>query len=74
MSMATSPKVDLSVAVWVKSSHSEGNSGNCVEWAPGSVGGGVVPVRDSKDPEGPALVFGVEAWASFVGFAAGFEV
>jgi len=26
----------------------------------------VVPVRDSKDPEGPALVFSVGAWSTFV--------
>ncbi|MEV7774583.1 DUF397 domain-containing protein [Kitasatospora sp. NPDC086791] len=25
-----------------------------------------IPVRDSKDPLGPALVFRAEAWASFV--------
>lgn len=28
---------------------------------------GVVPVRDSKRPQGPALVFGGGAWAAFVG-------
>ncbi|MGW2252984.1 DUF397 domain-containing protein [Kitasatospora sp. NPDC001660] len=27
---------------------------------------GAVPVRDSKDPHGPALVFPAPAWASFV--------
>ncbi|MGW7002470.1 DUF397 domain-containing protein [Streptomyces sp. NPDC054933] len=27
---------------------------------------GVVPVRDSKDRHGPALVFGVDAWSAFV--------
>ncbi|WP_329928582.1 DUF397 domain-containing protein [Streptomyces sp. SP17BM10] len=27
---------------------------------------GVVPVRDSKDPDGPALVFSTTAWDSFV--------
>ncbi|WP_260216007.1 DUF397 domain-containing protein [Streptomyces gossypii] len=27
---------------------------------------GVVPVRDSKNPHGPALVFGTAAWSSFV--------
>ncbi|WP_371479190.1 DUF397 domain-containing protein [Kitasatospora sp. NBC_00315] len=27
---------------------------------------GLVPVRDSKDPEGPALVFGADAWQAFV--------
>ncbi|MFF2079881.1 DUF397 domain-containing protein [Kitasatospora sp. NPDC058162] len=27
---------------------------------------GAVPVRDSKDPNGPALVFSASAWAAFV--------
>lgn len=27
---------------------------------------GVVPVRDSKNPHGPALVFGAGAWSAFV--------
>ncbi|MFD0410125.1 DUF397 domain-containing protein [Kitasatospora sp. NPDC127116] len=27
---------------------------------------GLAPVRDSKDPDGPALVFPAEAWMSFV--------
>ncbi|MFJ3790709.1 DUF397 domain-containing protein [Kitasatospora sp. NPDC090091] len=27
---------------------------------------GVVPVRDSKDPEGPALLFSSSAWESFL--------
>ncbi|MFE2411076.1 DUF397 domain-containing protein [Kitasatospora sp. NPDC059408] len=27
---------------------------------------GAVPVRDSKDPNGPALVFPAPAWESFV--------
>ncbi|MEU8513722.1 DUF397 domain-containing protein [Kitasatospora sp. NPDC048722] len=27
---------------------------------------GAVPVRDSKDPQGPALVFPVPAWESFL--------
>ncbi|MFJ8477394.1 DUF397 domain-containing protein [Kitasatospora sp. NPDC094011] len=27
---------------------------------------GLVPVRDSKDPHGPALAFPADAWRSFV--------
>ncbi|WP_371516554.1 DUF397 domain-containing protein [Kitasatospora sp. NBC_01300] len=27
---------------------------------------GAVPVRDSKDPQGPALVFPAAAWEAFV--------
>jgi hypothetical protein len=29
----------------------------------------MVPVRDSKVPDGPALIFEAAAWASFVAFA-----
>ncbi|WP_344567849.1 DUF397 domain-containing protein [Streptomyces axinellae] len=50
--------------VWRKSSYSGGNNGECLEVSDGHAIG--VPVRDSKDPHGPALVFGVAAWASFV--------
>ncbi|WP_181786734.1 DUF397 domain-containing protein [Streptomyces phytophilus] len=51
---------------WVKSSHSNGDGGNCVEWAPDLAVSGVVPVRDSKDPDGPALTFSADAWAAFI--------
>ncbi|MFB7124257.1 DUF397 domain-containing protein [Kitasatospora sp. NPDC056273] len=27
---------------------------------------GLVPVRDSKDPHGPALLFPAAAWGSFI--------
>ncbi|MES4905723.1 MULTISPECIES: DUF397 domain-containing protein [unclassified Streptomyces] len=58
--------LDLSRAIWVKSSYSNGNGGQCVEFAPGIVtAAGVVPVRDSKHPAGPALVFSAAAWGSF---------
>jgi hypothetical protein len=60
--MSTTP--DLSGAEWVKSTYSGGNGGNCVEVAPGFPG--LTPVRDSKDPEGPALTFGADAWQAFV--------
>jgi hypothetical protein len=51
---------------WFKSSHSD-NGGNCVEVAANLVDvHGVVPVRDSKNPDGPALTFPVDAFASFV--------
>ncbi|MGK4580235.1 DUF397 domain-containing protein [Kitasatospora sp. HPMI-4] len=48
---------------WFKSSYSS-NGGNCVEAAANLPG--VVPVRDSKDPTGPALIFSPEAFAAFV--------
>ncbi len=56
---------DLTSAPWRKSSHSGGNGGNCVEAAPGFLPG-AVPVRDSKDPEGPALLFDADAFTAFV--------
>ncbi|RKT19545.1 helix-turn-helix protein [Streptomyces sp. 1114.5] len=48
---------------WLKSSYSDGG-GQCVEVAPGLPG--VLPVRDSKDPHGPQLAFGTDAWRSFI--------
>ncbi|WP_019901296.1 DUF397 domain-containing protein [Salinispora arenicola] len=55
---------DLTGAMWRKSSRSGGNGGQCVEVADNL--SGVVGVRDSKDPTGPALVFGPTAWRAFV--------
>lgn len=48
---------------WLKSSYSNGG-GQCIEVAPGHPG--VLPVRDSKDPDGPQLAFGADAWQSFI--------
>ncbi|WP_228718686.1 DUF397 domain-containing protein [Kitasatospora acidiphila] len=50
----------------MKSSHSGGTGGQCVECAPQSAIHGVVPVRDSKDPHGPSLVFPASAFSAFV--------
>lgn len=63
--MSTAP--DLTTAVWRKSSYSNGEGGACVEVSDGFTG--VVPVRDSKSPEGPALVVSDNAWSAFIGFA-----
>ncbi|QEV02101.1 DUF397 domain-containing protein [Streptomyces viridifaciens] len=49
---------------WRKSSYSGGEGGNCVEVADGITG--LIPVRDSKDPHGPALGFSPAAWRAFV--------
>ena len=49
-------------APWHKSTRS-GGSGDCVEVARPA---GVVLVRDSKDPDGPVLRFGLPAWRDFV--------
>ena len=52
---------------WVKSTYSGGEGGNCIEWAPAKAAAtGIVPVRDSKDPNGPALAFPTDAFAAFV--------
>ncbi|MFI6651372.1 DUF397 domain-containing protein [Streptomyces sp. NPDC050529] len=59
-----STDLDLSAATWHKSSHSNGDGGNCLEVAEGHPG--LVPVRDSKRPHGPALVVSAAAWAPFV--------
>ncbi|MEU5905946.1 DUF397 domain-containing protein [Micromonospora sp. NPDC047527] len=55
---------DLAGAVWRKSTRSGGSGGNCVEVADNL--SGVVGVRDSKAPTGPALAFAPAAWAAFV--------
>lgn len=56
--------MDLSHATWRKSSRS-GGQGNCVEVA--ALDGGVVAVRDSKNPTGPALIFTSCQWRAFIG-------
>jgi hypothetical protein len=55
--------MDLTRAVWRKSSYSSGNGGNCVEIAHNLPG--VVAVRDSKDPDGPALTLTRAEWQRF---------
>ena len=50
---------DLSRAVWHKSTYS-GQNGNCVEVARNLPG--LVAIRDSKHPGGPALLVTTRAW------------
>jgi threonine dehydrogenase-like Zn-dependent dehydrogenase len=61
------PGVDLSRAVWRKSTYSGGN-GSCVEIADLGM---AVAVRDSKDRGGAVLVFGVGAWRGFIAWQQG---
>jgi hypothetical protein len=58
-------KLDLTGAVWKKSTRSNG-SGNCVEVATNLPG--IVAVRDTKDGgNGPVLIFTPAEWDAFVG-------
>ncbi|MEU8378411.1 DUF397 domain-containing protein [Streptosporangium sp. NPDC048865] len=57
--------MDLSAAVWQKSSRSGDNGGQCIEVTANLPG--VVAVRDSKDPDGSKLLFTPGQWRSFVG-------
>ncbi|WP_433494459.1 DUF397 domain-containing protein [Micromonospora sp. CA-248089] len=57
---------ELTGAVWRTSSRSN-DQGLCVEVATNVVAAhGVVGVRDSKDPDGPALAVSPPGWAAFV--------
>jgi hypothetical protein len=49
---------------WHKSSYSGNGGGNCVEVARGR--GGIVAVRDSKDPHGPVLIVESGRWRDFI--------
>ncbi|WP_432062974.1 DUF397 domain-containing protein [Streptomyces sp. S1] len=55
--------LDLSTVTWRKSSYSNDDGGECLEVADNLPH---IPVRDSKTPTAPALVFATSAWASFV--------
>ncbi|MCX4739521.1 DUF397 domain-containing protein [Streptomyces antibioticus] len=57
---------------WRKSSYSNSEGGSCVEVLDGYPSG--VPVRDSKVPHGPALVFSSGGWALFVAAVKGRDV
>ncbi|WP_433368955.1 DUF397 domain-containing protein [Streptosporangium sp. CA-115845] len=50
--------------IWIKSSYSGPNGDDCVEVAINLPG--IVAVRDSKDPSGPALTFSPAAWNNFL--------
>lgn len=54
---------DLSAAEWRKSSRSSAQGGNCVEVAGMTA---MVAVRDSKDPDGPALGFSRPAFGTLM--------
>ena len=53
----------LDNVIWRKSSYSGSNGGACVDVADNLPG--IVAVRDSKDPNGPALTFAPAGWRAF---------
>jgi len=54
---------DLTQAEWRSSTYSGGNN-ECLELAHGVPA--LAPVRDSKNPTGPVISFGRNAWLTFV--------
>lgn len=58
------PAGQLPVVAWQKNHHSN-PSGNCVEVAelPGGAG---IAIRNSRDPDGPALIYTMEEVAAFI--------
>ncbi|WP_329027887.1 MULTISPECIES: DUF397 domain-containing protein [unclassified Streptomyces] len=54
----------VEVATWRKSTYSGPSGGDCLEVLDGIPN--VVPVRDSKVTDGPAIVFAATAWQPFI--------
>ena len=54
-------------ATWKKSRRSGPTGGNCVEVA--FLPGGDVALRNSRQPDGPALIFTTAEWDAFIGGA-----
>ena len=57
------PAAELTDVTWQKSRHSN-PSGNCVEFA--GLPDGEIAVRNSRDPDGPALIYTRDEIAAFV--------
>jgi hypothetical protein len=56
--------MNLTHATWKKSSYSGGNEGLCLEVAVNLRN--VIAVRDSKTPNGPAIIFTPAQWSRFL--------
>jgi ABC-type amino acid transport substrate-binding protein len=56
--------MDLSCITWRKASRSNSNGGACVEVARNLAS--AVAVRDSKNPDGPKLIFAPADWRTFM--------
>ncbi|MCK1795786.1 DUF397 domain-containing protein [Streptomyces sp. XM4193] len=55
---------EIATTAWRKSSHSNPDGGDCLEVADDFTG--ILPVRDSKTPTEPVLVFPAAGWAVFI--------
>ncbi|MEU8540867.1 DUF397 domain-containing protein [Streptomyces sp. NPDC048717] len=62
------PATQLGGAVWTKSSYSGSSQSQCVEVGnlAGTPFAGLKAVRDSKRPNGPALLFSQSVFAGFI--------
>ncbi|MFJ7421050.1 DUF397 domain-containing protein [Streptomyces uncialis] len=56
--------IDLTALAWRTSSYSNQDGGACVEVSDDCTA--AIPVRDSKNPHGPVLVFPADDWSCFV--------
>jgi hypothetical protein len=61
----------LTGATWIRSSRSGPTGGNCVEVA--FLADGQIAMRNSRHPQGPALIFTRSEWDAFLGGARGGE-
>jgi Domain of unknown function (DUF397) len=57
----------LTGAMWIRSRHSGPTGGNCVEVA--FLASGQIAMRNSRHPQGPALIFTRSEWDAFLGGA-----
>ncbi|MFJ3304522.1 DUF397 domain-containing protein [Streptomyces sp. NPDC086549] len=62
--MRSIPEHELDAVTWRKSSYSGGQGGDCLEATHDFRT--LIPIRDSKNPHGPKLVFRAAAWTAFV--------
>ncbi|MFJ6437785.1 DUF397 domain-containing protein [Streptomyces sp. NPDC091416] len=67
MTPKTLMATDLPCAAWRKSSYSGAQEGQCVEVANVVESHQGIAVRDSKDPNGPALLINPASFAEFIG-------
>ena len=59
--------LDLVSVEWVKSSYSDANGGNCIEFSRARcTAHGLVPIRDSKVPDGDVITVPAAGWSSFL--------